>query len=205
MNKPEFCPLCPNHCSAEDPHCGRGRAYFANLNGDAPDDFQEQPRMHDHEDHSAHHHPHDPGEHPRHHHHPHREINADSDLETLLRACGHRLHHGMPGGPHGSQEQLIRMLQERGGIADQRELQERMRIRPASASELLTKLEEKGLIERRRDEEDRRRVRIVLTDAGSAQAQAPVEEDQPDLFQALSAEEQDTLRTLLLKVLESWK
>lgn len=197
MNTPTNCPLCPNHCPVEELHCGRGRAYFANLNGEAAD----QPMNTERHEHGERHHEHEHG----HHHHPHMEIDENSSLEMLLRACGHRLHHGMPGGPHGSQEHLLQMLKERGGMSEQRELQERMRIRPASASELLTKLEEKGLIERQRDENDRRRVRIILTEAGQAKAEEAPAEEAPDLFQALSAEEQENLRALLLKVLESWK
>ena len=204
---PEYCTQCPNHCPKNDLHCGRGRAYFANLEGGKmPKDFA--PHEHFFEEGRRPRRGHGPHDHHREGHgphHPHPEINENSSLETLLRACGHRLHHGMPGGPHGSQEQILKVLAERGGQEDQRELQEFMRIRPASASELLTKLEEKGLIERSRDDEDRRKVRVSLTDAGRAKAAEPAEAlDRVDLFEALSAEEQENLRNLLLKLLNNW-
>ena len=204
-NLPTYCTQCPNHCPADDLHCRRGQAYFANLQGEGP----AEPERHEHhEDHDHHkYHGHHEG-HPHHegHGHPHFEINENSSLETLLRACGHRLHHGMPGGPHGSQEKLLQILNEQGGRADQRELQERMRIRPASASELLAKLEEKGLVERRKDEEDRRRVQVILTEEGlrKAREEGALEENGA-LFQGLTDEEQKVLKDLLLKLLESWK
>ena len=204
-NLPTYCTQCPNHCPADDLHCRRGQAYFANLQGEGP----AEPERHEHhEDHDHHkYHGHHEG-HPHHegHGHPHFEINENSSLETLLRACGHRLHHGMPGGPHGSQEKLLQILNDQGGRADQRELQERMRIRPASASELLAKLEEKGLVERRKDEEDRRRVQVMLTEEGLRKAhEEGSPEENGELFQGLTDEEQKVLKDLLLKLLESWK
>ena len=204
-NLPTYCTQCPNHCPANDLHCRRGQAYFANLQGEGP----AEPERHEHhEDHDHQkYHGHNEG-HPHHegHGHPHFEINENSSLETLLRACGHRLHHGMPGGPHGSQEKLLQILNDQGGRADQRELQERMRIRPASASELLAKLEEKGLVERRKDEEDRRRVQVMLTEEGLRKAhEEGSPEENGELFQGLTDEEQKVLKNLLLKLLESWK
>lgn len=111
----------------------------------------------------------------------------------------------MPGGPHGSQEQVLKMLADRKEPVDQRELQEMMRVRPASASELLAKLEEKGWITRERDAEDRRRARVTLTEAGAEKAGKTDVAPQEDLFAGLTPEEQETLRGLLLKLLESWK
>ncbi len=204
-NLPTYCTQCPNHCPADDLHCRRGQAYFANLQGEGPAEPErhEHHEDHDHQKYHGHHegHPHHEG-----HGHPHFEINENSSLETLLRACGHRLHHGMPGGPHGSQEKLLQILNDQGGRADQRELQERMRIRPASASELLAKLEEKGLVERRKDEEDRRRVQVMLTEEGLRKAhEEGSPEENGELFQGLTDEEQKVLKDLLLKLLESWK
>lgn len=204
-NLPTHCTQCQNHCPANDLHCRRGQAYFANLQGEGPAEPErhEHHEDHDHQKYHGHHeeHPHHEG-----HGHPHFEINENSSLETLLRACGHRLHHGMPGGPHGSQEKLLQILNDQGGRADQRELQERMRIRPASASELLAKLEEKGLVERRKDEEDRRRVQVMLTEEGLRKAhEEGSPEENGELFQGLTDEEQKVLKNLLLKLLESWK
>ena len=212
---PEYCSQCPNHCPADDLHCGRGRAYFANLEGGAEAEQSGHRPDHGFHERGGRHEGHGPhegqgpreghGPHQEHMHHPRPEINEQSSLETLLRACGHRLHHGMPGGPHGSQEQVLKMLADRKEPVDQRELQDMMRVRPASASELLAKLEEKGWISRERDAEDRRRARVTLTEAGMLEAGKAPEAPQEDLFAGLTPEEQETLRGLLLKLLESWK
>ena len=182
-NLPERCPLCPNHCPMDDLHCRRGHAYFANLRGESVPE----------EHHRGH------GGHGGHGHHPHPEIGADASLETLLMACGHRLHHR---GPRG-QEHILSMLAEAGGQMDQQELQEKLRIRPGSISELLSKLEEKGLVRRQRDENDRRKARILLTEDGRTKEAG--KKPEPDLFASLTAEEQQTLKEILLKLLENWK
>lgn len=212
---PEYCSQCPNHCPADDLHCGRGRAYFANLESGVEADQPDHRPDHGFHERGGRHEGHGPhegqgpreghGPHQEHMHHPRPEINEQSSLETLLRACGHRLHHGMPGGPHGSQEQVLKMLADRKEPVDQRELQEMMRVRPASASELLAKLEEKGWITRERDAEDRRRARVTLTEAGAEKAGKTDVAPQKDLFAGLTPEEQETLRGLLLKLLGSWK
>lgn len=57
----------------------------------------------------------------------------------------------------------------------------------------------------KRDEEDRRRVVLRITEAGREQAEAAsCEEKGQDLYGALSVEEQDMLKALLKKLLESW-
>lgn len=87
----------------------------------------------------------------------------------------------------------------------QKELQEALGVQPGSASEIISKLEDRGLVSRERDEEDRRRVVLRITEAGREQAEAAsCEEKGQDLYEALSVEEQDTLKALLKKLLESW-
>lgn len=57
----------------------------------------------------------------------------------------------------------------------------------------------------KRDEEDRRRVVLRITEAGREQAEAASSEEKgQNLYEALSVEEQDTLKALLKKLLESW-
>ena len=50
----------------------------------------------------------------------------------------------------------------------QKDLAERMHVRPQSLGELLDKLEDSGLVVRRKDPEDGRAVLVELTDAGRA-------------------------------------
>ena len=60
-----------------------------------------------------------------------------------MRQSGHYLfHHG--GNEAYGQVRILRILSEADGIS-QKELQQKLAIKPGSASEILNKLEEKGL------------------------------------------------------------
>ena len=129
-------------------------------------------------------------------HHAHRpEFLADDSLRSLLIRAAQTMHHPRAG---ASQELVLRILSR--GDMDQIALRGELRIQPGSLSELLGKLEQKGLIERERAESDRRRVTVRLTEAGRALL-TPGEAAADDPFAALSAEEQNTLRALLEKLL----
>jgi DNA-binding MarR family transcriptional regulator len=70
-------------------------------------------------------------------------------------------------------------------------------------SALIRSLEESGLIERRLDQEDRRRFNILLTEAGRCKLRDHAQQHvrtTNDLFAALSAEEMETLSSLLRKL-----
>lgn len=69
MDKKETnCPVCGNHCNKDDLKCGRGKNYFG-LNGEDGRRGGDRP-------HGA-------------------PFNKDEDpTVTLLRRCGHLLHHG---------------------------------------------------------------------------------------------------------------
>lgn len=86
----------------------------------------------------------------------------------------------------------------------QKELQDMLQIQPGSMSELLAKLEEKDLLLRRKDDEDKRRSILALTDAGREAAKERQGEKKP-LFDALDEAEQEELKRLLGKLLDSWK
>lgn len=212
---PTVCPLCPNHCPKEELHCGRGRAFFANLERNFNPEMEGPRPPHPHHGHRPHHRPegpvrhHGPGmeapdfPHPERPDFPRPEINENSSLDLLLGACSHRMRRGVRGGRHDSQAQVLKILSMAGGSADQRDLQEAMRIRPASCSELISKLEAKGLVERQRDEDDRRKVQIFLTEKGKERSQKTGLEARTEFFEVLDTEEQETLRRLLLKLLEN--
>ncbi len=120
-----------------------------------------------------------------------------------MRQSGHYLfHHG--GNEAYGQVRILRILSEADGIS-QKELQQKLAIKPGSASEILNKLEEKGLIERSRSEEDARRVNLHLTEKGKKEAEISGSDDPASLFQVLTEEEQEQLRQLLTKLLTSWQ
>lgn len=105
---------------------------------------------------------------------------------------------------HG-QGRLMRILAKDGGLS-QKELAEKMRIRPASLSELLGKLESKGYILRKRNEADKRVYNYWLSGHGQ-EAAARTEETKREygqtVFSELGDAEAETLYSLLQKVSHS--
>ncbi|MBR3504548.1 MAG: MarR family transcriptional regulator [Clostridia bacterium] len=123
----------------------------------------------------------------------------DDSLTGLLFRCAHAMRHS--DGSGGSQERVLRILARWDGLS-QRALQAELGVQPGSLSELISKLEAKGLLTRQPDGEDRRRVVLHLTEAGREAAEALPEPGTRDSrFAALTQEEQDTLRALLLKLI----
>lgn len=133
-----------------------------------------------------------------------RELSYEEDnLYSLMRACGHHLY--VRSGRSAGQGRILAILLERSSMT-QKELQDILQIQPGSISEILMKMEEKGLIRRKKDSEDRRRSVLELTEYGREEAllQERQENGSPT-FGALSEEEQEELKKMLWKLLESWK
>lgn len=122
------------------------------------------------------------------------------DLYHLMRSCGHILYHR--GSARSSQGQILQLLAKEGSAA-QKDLQQTLKIRPASVSEILTKLEKEGLVVRSRDEEDHRCAIITLTEKGRDCAQTDPEKK--DWFAALDADQCEQLKQLLQILLASWE
>ena len=121
-------------------------------------------------------------------------------LTMLLRRCGKFMYyHSKPGMQQGMVLQLLR-----DGPLTQRQIQERLGTQPGSVSELISKLESKHLLDRQRNEADRRQVLLTLTDKGREVSQRHTAYPTRGLYSALSAQEQDTLATLLEQLLDAW-
>ncbi|QGY41949.1 MarR family transcriptional regulator [Pseudodesulfovibrio cashew] len=116
-----------------------------------------------------------------------------------------RAHHGGERGHRGhhAQRHVLSLLLEKGPLP-QSELLEILDVRSSSLSEILGKLERNDLITRERNESDRRSfivkatelARKTLGDQGIPNGTAP-------LFACLNAEEQDQLRAILQKLIDS--
>lgn len=131
--------------------------------------------------------------------------NVNGRLVILLRDISHTMRSLYEG--RGSQRQVLIVLSETGTIT-QRELTQRLRIQPGSASEVIAKLESMGLVERALSEADRRTADISLTDAGRRRAEEALEQRQrrhEEMFSALTAGEKEQLLSLLEKVNGDWK
>ena len=118
-------------------------------------------------------------------------VDFDRGLSFLVDSCCRHMHRHMP------QQGRIRHMIRKCGNITQKELQERLGIKAGSISEILNKMERKGILERREDPCDRRRKRLFLADNASACQEEHVD----DFFNVLTEEEQQTLKTLLMKLL----
>ncbi len=125
------------------------------------------------------------------------------NLYSMMRACGHHLY--IRSGRSAGQGRILAILLERSSMT-QKELQEILQIQPGSISEILAKMEEKSLIRRQKSDGDRRRSVIELTATGRGEAELQERQDDGSpTFGALSEQEQKTLKSILWKLLESWK
>lgn len=126
-------------------------------------------------------------------------------LYAMFFRCSHILHRRV--GIRASRQRVLKLLFDHGALT-QRELQERLGIQAGSFSELATRMEKRGLIKRERDGEDRRRIVLRLTEEGEITAGQSEEIGDEELFCALTAEEQETLRGILQKIIDAhlaWK
>ena len=135
-------------------------------------------------------------------HHTHMEAEHDGSLTDLLDRCGHYFTHRI-GGSRRGQSNVLAFLAQNPDVT-QKELAEALGVIPASLSEVLAKLERKGFVQREKDESDRRFTRVRLTEEGEKALEQP-EDALTEPFQALSPEEQETLRQLLAKLLADWE
>ncbi len=105
-------------------------------------------------------------------------------------------------GGQDSQRRALILLRFTGNIS-QREITERLNLKPGSMSEVLTKLENKGLIKRTQSEDDKRTSIISLTEAGIEKADEAYEtrsERRVEMFSYLDDIEKNTLLSLLEKI-----
>jgi len=122
-----------------------------------------------------------------------------------LRDLGHVMRFLYEG--KASQKRILIILNETETVT-QRDLTERLGIKPGSASEILSKLESAGLIVRTQNEVDKRTVDVCLTDAGkelAAEALAQRQKRHEEMFSCLSEEEKKTLLALLESVCDDWR
>lgn len=132
-----------------------------------------------------------------------RDIN--DTLIIRLRDISHTMRALYEG--RGSQRHVLIVLYETEGGITQRELTQRLGIRPGSASEVIFKLEKAGYITRTPCDTDRRTVNISLTDMGrdlAAEAKAQRVRRHHEMFSCMSDEEKKELLRLLDKIDADW-
>lgn len=134
-----------------------------------------------------------------------RTADINEKLIVNLRELGHIMRLLSEG--KASRMRVLIFLLKAGRIT-QGELAERLGVQPASASEVLTKLEGAGLLVRTPNEADRRAVDVCLTESGRAEAEEALRlrrKRREDMFASLSAEQKDTLLSLLETLRADWE
>lgn len=184
MMEKNICPGCGRHCDLSNPHCNVGEEYLRT--GKVPEqrgkNYHHQMFMESYQ-----------------------AADIDEKLIMLLRDLGHMMrfqHEGKAG-----QKRILTILSEKETIT-QRDLTERLGIKPGSASEILSKLENAELIVRTQNEEDRRTTDICLTDTGRKLASEALEQRRQQnkkMFSCISEEEKQKLLSLLEKVCTDWR
>lgn len=184
MPEENICPGCGRHCDLSEPHCGRGEEY--RRTGNMPEQHGEKQK---HGLRMAHYH----------------AADINDKLIINLGDLGHMMRLLYEG--KASQKRILIILNDAGTMT-QRDLTERLGIKPGSASEILSKLESAGLIIRTQNEADRRTTDICLTDSGrelAAEALAQRQDRHKEMFSCLSEEERQELLSLLEKVCGDWR
>ena len=121
---------------------------------------------------------------------------------NLMRRRYHQTVHGKVGTRQG-QGKILSILRRENGIG-QKELAERLQIRPASLSELLDKMQKSGWIQRQVNERARRKINVFLTDSGQIVSEQMMEARRDmanGVFGVLNPEEQTQLEILLSKLI----
>lgn len=124
----------------------------------------------------------------------------DDKILLNLRDLGMRLRFLYDG--KDSQRRALILLLNSGSML-QRELTERLSIKPGSMSEVLAKLENKGMIEKTPLETDKRTAMVLLTEQGTAAALEALEyrmEKRVEMFSSLDDDEKITLLLLLERI-----
>lgn len=119
------------------------------------------------------------------------------DLNHIMRS----LYEGK-----GSQKRILIVLKEASSIT-QRELTERLGIKPGSASEVIAKLENAGLISRTPSSVDRRTSDVALTEKGRELAEQACQQRHSrheEMFSCLTEDEKANLLSLLEKINTDW-
>lgn len=147
-----------------------------------------------------------------------RRMTKDEEIMGMLRKLNamsrrSRPPHDVPPPPMGEmmppppprehgRVRLMNMLKENGELS-QKEIAEKLDIRPQSLSELLVKMESDGFISRRQDKDDKRVIVVALTEKGEEQLvvlRQANREHAEKLFSPLTDEEKDALIAILKKL-----
>ena len=132
-------------------------------------------------------------------------------LGPRLGRCAHLVRERMDArmsrfGMTPAQTHVLRYLRQNGGQMSQRALLDSLKVKPPTVNGILDRREEKGLVERTVSGQDARQRGVALTPAGlerEKQAEQSFLEAEALIARGLTAEETDTLRSLLERVIHN--
>ena len=132
-------------------------------------------------------------------------------LGPRLGCCAHMARERMDArmsrfGMTPAQTHVLLHLHQSGGQLPQRELLDSLKVKPSTVNGILDRMEEKGLVERTVSGADARQRLVALTPAGQErekQVKQTFLEAEALIAQGLTAEETDTLRSLLERVIHN--
>lgn len=130
--------------------------------------------------------------------------NLFNALQRLNRQMHRQSHRMMPpkDGLHRGQIHLLHLISQNDGII-QRDLAERLDMRPSSLTEMLTGLEQNSYIVRKQDEKDKRIIHVYVAEAGKtaidgfSQANDKLADS---LFSCLTTEEMEKMIELVDRI-----
>ena len=132
-------------------------------------------------------------------------------LGPMLGCCAHMARERMDArmsrfGMTPAQTHVLLHLHQSGGQLPQRELLDSLKVKPSTVNGILDRMEEKGLVERTVSGTDARQRLVALTPAGQErekQVKQTFLEAEALIARGLTAEETDTLRSLLERVIHN--
>ena len=132
-------------------------------------------------------------------------------LGPMLGRCAHLARERMDArmsrfGMTPAQTHVLRYLRQSGGQMPQRELLDRLKVKPSTVNGILDRMEEKGLVERTVSGTDARQRLVALTPAGlerEAEVKQSFLEAEALIARGLTEEETETLRALLERVIHN--
>lgn len=134
------------------------------------------------------------------------EFNSDSlysVFSQVIRLHHHRIHSVLEKvGIYPGQPPLLFILKKYGGLS-QRELADKLRIKPATITVMLRRMEKAGLVERRQDVQDQRIFRVYLTEQGekiSEEVREVIKSLDTECFNNFTEEELVLLRRFFMQM-----
>lgn len=127
-------------------------------------------------------------------------------FSRVIKLHYHRIHELLDEiGIYPGQPPLLMALGHNNGQT-QRELADKLKIKPATITVMVNRMEKSGLVERRQDPEDQRKSRVYLTDKGKEiglKVRDTLNTINDEVFTNFTEEEKVLLRRFFLQMIDN--